>query len=503
MQLMTNPQELDENGNPIPKPLAPEFANLKPPPVVYPEPVAPAPVPAPEPMPVEPVAAPTPAAPAPAPKPFDIVSTTNTSTTAPVANPAEAGTQLALDRDVTDLKALVAKEGEVAREVALTKEAKAIADDAVAVETQARKEQYAAAIQEANNTADAEIDAQYKAQKDFKFKDYWESQSTGNKVLAAIAIGLGGLGAGMQGKDGNGALDIINNAITRDSERQKAEYAQLGDNLKASRDNKTNKLAGLENVEASFAVADAGKYDAALKKMEAGLAKQGVPVAEIATNKIIVGLTQKRNEELLKAQQSLRATRTTAVQQNIVQRTSADNSKAFKDSDDLRKEYANRQETKTTNALRETYGKLKATQDNAAGDLSLVFAYMKMLDPGSAVREGEFANAQNAAGVPQRVLNMYNNAKDGTRLAPGQRADFKNQAGAILSKQVSLQKGVDTEYTRMAKERGYNPKDIIIAGTVEEGGGGQLAPEDQAALAWAKANPRSPLAAQILKENGQ
>jgi len=39
-----------------------------------------------------------------------------------------------------------------------------------------------------------------------------------------------------------------------------------------------------------------------------------------------------------------------------------------------------------------------------------------MLDPGSVVRESEFATAQNAAGVPDQVRNMYNKVLSGTRL---------------------------------------------------------------------------------------
>lgn len=41
-----------------------------------------------------------------------------------------------------------------------------------------------------------------------------------------------------------------------------------------------------------------------------------------------------------------------------------------------------------------------AERPSAANDLAMIFAYMKMLDPGSVVREQEFANAQNAAGIP-------------------------------------------------------------------------------------------------------
>ena len=73
-----------------------------------------------------------------------------------------------------------------------------------------------------------------------------------------------------------------------------------------------------------------------------------------------------------------------------------------------------------------------ATEDTAAGDLALIFNYMKMLDPGSVVREGEFATAQNTAGVPDRVLNSYNRALEGTRLNPKQRKEFTKQAESLF-----------------------------------------------------------------------
>ena len=49
-----------------------------------------------------------------------------------------------------------------------------------------------------------------------------------------------------------------------------------------------------------------------------------------------------------------------------------------------------------------------ASDPSAASDLALIFSFMKVLDPGSVVREQEFANAQNAAGVPDQVRNLYN-----------------------------------------------------------------------------------------------
>lgn len=76
-----------------------------------------------------------------------------------------------------------------------------------------------------------------------------------------------------------------------------------------------------------------------------------------------------------------------------------------------------------------------AKNPSAAGDLALIFNYMKLLDPGSVVRESEFATAQNAAGVPDRVRNTYNRVLSGERLAPEQRADFVGQADNLFTAQ--------------------------------------------------------------------
>jgi hypothetical protein len=69
----------------------------------------------------------------------------------------------------------------------------------------------------------------------------------------------------------------------------------------------------------------------------------------------------------------------------------------------------------------------------AFGDMALVFNFMKMLDPGSTVREGEFASATNTAGMDDKVRNMYNNALKGTRLNDTQRAALRKQATGLFT----------------------------------------------------------------------
>lgn len=125
----------------------------------------------------------------------------------------------------------------------------------------------------------------------------------------------------------------------------------------------------------------------------------------------------------------------------------------------LRNEYASR--TGTYQDVKQAFGRVKASQESAAGDLSLIFNYMKMLDPGSAVREGEFANAQNAASVPDRIRNMYNKLINGERLNTGQRKMFASQAEALFNQAATGEKTIRSGLTRIATGYGLNPSNIF------------------------------------------
>lgn len=103
-----------------------------------------------------------------------------------------------------------------------------------------------------------------------------------------------------------------------------------------------------------------------------------------------------------------------------------------------------------------------AKDPSAAGDLSMIFSYMKMLDPNSVVREQEFANAQNAAGVPDRVRAAWNKLLRGERLAPAQRADFLKQANKLYTGQKGRHEAtVKKRYTDIAKRWNIDPNDVV------------------------------------------
>lgn len=120
-------------------------------------------------------------------------------------------------------------------------------------------------------------------------------------------------------------------------------------------------------------------------------------------------------------------------------------------------------DSKTYVTVRNAYQQVAGAAQNpdAAGDLSLIFGYMKMLDPNSVVRETEFANAQNAAGVPDQVRNLYNRAISGERLNPNQRQQFVGQATRLMQSAHNNQQKVRKTYGTRAEKFGIDPTMVL------------------------------------------
>jgi hypothetical protein len=140
----------------------------------------------------------------------------------------------------------------------------------------------------------------------------------------------------------------------------------------------------------------------------------------------------------------------------------------FEAENKLRDEY--QKGSQTFVLIRDALGKVQAAakDPSPAGDIAMIFAYMKILDPTSVVREGEFATAQNAASIPDQVRNAYNRALQGTRLNPQQRIDFTNQAKKVFEEQKKGQDLNVSNYTRLAKNYGLSVDNIVTPYTVPE-----------------------------------
>ena len=105
--------------------------------------------------------------------------------------------------------------------------------------------------------------------------------------------------------------------------------------------------------------------------------------------------------------------------------------------------------------------KTSAEADSAAGDMSLIFAYMKMLDPDSVVREGEQATAENARGIPDTIKNVYNKAMNGEKMGVNQRADFVKVGGSLFTKIKKLAGPTISKIKGVTKRYELNQDDVF------------------------------------------
>jgi len=108
----------------------------------------------------------------------------------------------------------------------------------------------------------------------------------------------------------------------------------------------------------------------------------------------------------------------------------------------------------------------------------LIFNYMKMLDPGSTVREGEFANAENAGGAWSKLGVQYNKLLGGARLTPQVRASFLKSAKGLYDAAEGGEKKVRAGIERIAKGYGLNTENIFFEIGAAEPPRGPMPAED-------------------------
>ena len=106
---------------------------------------------------------------------------------------------------------------------------------------------------------------------------------------------------------------------------------------------------------------------------------------------------------------------------------------------------------------------VSAQDPSAAGDLALIFSYMKILDPGSTVREGEQATAANARGVPEAIASQYNRVMRGEKLGETQRKDFVDRAQRLYDQATRDHQHLKTQTEERARRYGVKPENVTTA----------------------------------------
>lgn len=102
-----------------------------------------------------------------------------------------------------------------------------------------------------------------------------------------------------------------------------------------------------------------------------------------------------------------------------------------------------------------------ATQDNAFGDMDMIYALNKMYDPRSVVRGEEFKQMAMAGGLPAQVVNFYNQVANGKRLTPEQRKQMVKIAYDLFEERAAKKNQYDEQFRTIAKPYNYNTNAII------------------------------------------
>lgn len=149
--------------------------------------------------------------------------------------------------------------------------------------------------------------------------------------------------------------------------------------------------------------------------------------------------------------------------------------KALKGAQSLRKEFEGMDTVKNYRAVQPIIASAKKAPDNGYGDMDLIYAVGKILDPGSVVREGELALTIAAGSPLQRMLGTTRfSIEKGGRLTPKARQQI---IGMLQGRVGALEDAYNQERSRFseyAAQNGFEPSQVV---------GEQKAPEQQPAAA--------------------
>lgn len=101
-------------------------------------------------------------------------------------------------------------------------------------------------------------------------------------------------------------------------------------------------------------------------------------------------------------------------------------------------------------------------QGTPIGDVAGATKVMKLLDPGSVVRESELGIAMAAGGRMDRLQNYFNNLMTGQKLTPQQRDDFERLSNELYAAAGQAYNQKRAEYMQMGDAYGFKNLGTVL-----------------------------------------
>jgi hypothetical protein len=212
-------------------------------------------------------------------------------------------------------------------------------------------------------------------------------------------------------------------------------------------------------AEAALATANANKA-----RVEEKYAEQ-ITLADLKKKAADLGLTNAQTGSALAQTKKLGVeTKKAALELSALEATGGvDPDKKFTQEEKIRKEWQGR--SKVYGELQGTYSNIKSSADakTGPGDIALITGFMKMLDPGSVVRETEFATARDTAGLYERLLNTSQKLQSGQlfELGSKQRQEYVNLAKQYLDSAQKKAEQEKKDLNIVVKNYKLNPENVF------------------------------------------
>ncbi|RLC88225.1 MAG: hypothetical protein DRJ03_03510 [Chloroflexi bacterium] len=184
------------------------------------------------------------------------------------------------------------------------------------------------------------------------------------------------------------------------------------------------------------------QHEISLKLAEAGVDPASVVTDASKAQQLIDGKSSKRNDFSRLAAAKGKKLRSEEQVKKDKAAAEADE-RLWKRSKDLRAEFKDSTAIKDFEKIRFAASTIDAAFENAidpmttskiAADQALVVAFNKMLDPGSVVRESEFARTPQGAAVLNRIIGRFIQIKEGgLNFTDADRRELKNMADELLN----------------------------------------------------------------------
>lgn len=133
----------------------------------------------------------------------------------------------------------------------------------------------------------------------------------------------------------------------------------------------------------------------------------------------------------------------------------------FQDENSLRQQYRQNPSVQAYESILPIFRAAQTAADNTAGDQNMVYAFAKVMDPGSVVREGEQASVAATGSIAQRTQGYLDYIGGHGRLTPEMRTQLLHEMATRGSSLDRDYMRVRNDMVRNSERYGFDPHAIV------------------------------------------